>query len=192
MKRLMPAFSVFAGLLWSFTEENGPWLIDGVASKLAQNLCGYLRQRNGTQEQLRNCTCVQTTLLNQFSNVKATQRGPKSILSHDRCTMWTRIGSSYYITSPLILVWLCKTWKTWLMNCTTIILNSLVFQGDFLLKQLFVTCIIRVYTPVRDHLMTETTLHNRSRNLHINIIPVSKQENFRWTTWSCLQIAADC
>lgn len=187
----MPAFSVFAGLL--FAEENGPWLIHGVASKLVQNLCGFLRQRYGIQEQLRNCTCVQTTLLNQFSNVKATQRGLKSILFHDRCTMWTRIGCSYYIISPLILVWLCKTWKTWVMNCSTIILDSPVFQGDFLLKQFFVICVIRMYnTPVRDHLMTETTLHNRSRHLHINVIPVFKQENFRWTTCSCLQIAADC
>lgn len=109
--RLMPAFSVFAGLLGSFTEENGPWLIYGVASKLVQNLCEYLRQRHDIQEQLRNCTCVQTTLLNQFPNAKATQRGPKSILSHDHCTMWTRMGCSYCITSPLVLVWLCKTWK---------------------------------------------------------------------------------
>jgi len=30
----MPAFSLFVGLLWAFTEENGPWLIHGgVASR---------------------------------------------------------------------------------------------------------------------------------------------------------------
>lgn len=173
------------------TEENDPWLIHGVASKLVQNLCGYLRQRHGIQEQLRNCSCVQTTLLNQFSNVKATQGGLKAY-SPMTVVQCEQDSCSYYMISPLILVWLCRTWKNWLINCSTIILNSLVFQRDFLLKQLFVTCIIRVYTPVRDHLMTETTLHNRSRNLHINVIPVSKQENFRWTTCSCLQIAADC